>query len=75
MERKFQKGKSGVKGEFVLTKIDSETNTPDRAQVKQKRKMMKTFLDDRYIAENYYKGFEGEQSLLFEKDGTISKLK
>ena len=35
---------------------------------------MKSFLDDKYIAENYYKGFEGEQSLLFEKDGTISKL-
>jgi len=30
-------------------------------------------LDDHYIAENYYKGFS-DDSILYEKDGTISKM-
>lgn len=36
--------------------------------------MLKATLDDQYIAENYYKGF-ADDSILYERDGTISKMR
>ena len=35
---------------------------------------MKTAIDDRYVADNYYQSANMDE-LLFEKDGTISKMK
>ena len=35
---------------------------------------MEALFDDRYIAENYYRGFQDGDGILHEKDGTISKL-
>ena len=46
-------------------------NLPEKAQANQKRKLIK--VDDRYIAENYYQNSMDE--VMFEKDGTISKMR
>ena len=50
-------------------------NIAENAQNKQKRKSIEALFDDRYIAENYYRGFQDGDGILHEKDGTISKLK
>lgn len=59
------------KEEFVISKAKPIDNTPEKAQANQKRKLIK--VDDRYIAENYYQNSMDE--LMYEKDGSISKMK
>lgn len=49
-------------------------NTPEKAQANQKRKIIKVTVDDRYIAENYYKSYDMNE-LMYEKDGTISRMR
>jgi hypothetical protein len=36
--------------------------------------MLKTAINDRYVADNYYQSVNMDE-LLFEKDGTISKMR
>ena len=64
-----------VKGDdqFLLSKAVPIDNLPEKAQENQKRKILKMSVDDRYIAENYYQNDMNE--LMYEKDGTISKMK
>jgi len=59
---------------FIISKAKNLDNIPAKAQNKQKLKALDGLFDDRYIAENYYRGFQDDEALLYEKDGTISKL-
>lgn len=60
---------------FFVTKAKPIDNTPEKAQENQKRKILQVVgVDDRYIAENYYHNTSNED-LLYEKDGTISKMR
>ena len=58
---------------FVVTKAVNMDNLPEKAQAKQKKQMLKTAINDRYVADNYYQSANMDE-LLFEKDGTISKM-
>ena len=61
--------------QFVISKAKPIDNTPEKAQENQKKKMLKVVgVDDRYIAENYYQSTSMDE-LMYEKDGTISKMK
>eukprot|EP00347_Sterkiella_histriomuscorum_P017224 403350209 len=59
---------------FFITKAKPIDNTPEKAQANQKKKIIKVTVNDRYIAENYYKTSDMDE-LLYEKDGTISKMR
>ena len=58
---------------FLVTKAVPLDNTPEKAQTSQKKRLLKG-VDDRYIAENYYQSANMDE-LLYEKDGTISKMR
>ena len=58
---------------FVVTKAVNMDNLPEKAQANQKKQMLKTAINDRYVADNYYQSANMDE-LLFEKDGTISKM-
>ena len=60
----------------MISKAVNIDNLPEVAQSKQKSKLLKDILsDDKYIAENYYKGYSDNDSILHERDGLISKMK
>ena len=39
---------------FVISKAVNMDNLPEKAQANQFKKMMKSAIDDRYVADNYY---------------------
>ena len=49
-------------------------NLPEKAQLNQRRSILKKTLNDRYIADNYYPSADMD-NILFEKDGLVSKMK
>lgn len=61
---------------FLITKAKPIDNIPEKAQANQKKNILKKIVgvDDRYIAENYYQSSQ-VTDLLYEKDGTISKMR
>ena len=64
------------KSNFLITKAVNIDNLAEVAQKRQKSKLLKGILtDDKYIAENYYKGYSDNDSILHERDGLISKMK
>jgi len=71
LERVPDKGSDDT---FLVTKAVALDNTPEKAQLNQKRKRLLKSVDDRYIAENYYQSANMDE-LLYEKDGTISKMR
>ena len=58
---------------FVISKAVPLSHSVAKARHHQKVKTLKKSVDNLYVAENYYKGISDE-SLLYEKDGTISKM-
>lgn len=60
-------------GNFSITKAQSFSHNKDLIQMKQKRAKVVQSIDTRYVAEHYYKGLSDE-SLMFEKDGVISRM-
>ena len=58
---------------FVITKAKTMDNRPEKAQANQRAKIISKAIDDRYVADNYYQN-TGMDEILFEKDGTISKM-
>ena len=70
-EKLERKQVTNQKEEFVISKAKPMDNIPEKAQAKQKRQLIK--VDDRYIAENYYQN--SMEEVMYEKDGTISKMK
>jgi hypothetical protein len=41
-------------GNFVISKAVNFDNRPEKAQANQHRKIIKTAINDRYVADNYY---------------------
>ena len=63
-----------VRGNFVISKAENIDNRPEKAQANQRKQIMKSVINDRYVADNYY-SFQDSDEILFEKDGTIAKMK
>lgn len=60
---------------FSLSKAKPLDNLPAKAQAKQKLQILTAQLDDKYIAENYYKGFSNNDGdILYERDGVLSRI-
>ena len=59
---------------FVISKALTIDNRPEKAQAKQRQQIVKIAINDRYVADNYYQSADMDE-LMFEKDGTISKMK
>lgn len=59
---------------FVMTKAKTIDNRPEKAQANQKKAILKRTINDRYVADNYYNTFNMDE-ILYEKDGTISRMK
>lgn len=59
---------------FVISKAINMDNLPEKAQANQKKQFLKTAINDRYVADNYYQSANMDE-ILFEKDGTISKMR
>jgi len=57
----------------VISKAQTIDNRPEKAQANQRKQVLKSVVTDRYIADNYYKHGDTDE-ILFEKDGTISKM-
>ena len=57
----------------MLTKANPLSHNIEKCRDNQKKQILKKSINDLYVAENYYKGMSDE-SILHEKDGTISKL-
>ena len=61
---------------FIFTKAINIDNLPEKAQFKQRQQTLDAVLnDDKYVAENYYKGYSDNESILHERDGLISRMK
>jgi len=58
----------------MISKAATIDNRPEKAQFNQRRKILKNAINDRYVAENYYKSGDTDE-ILFERDGTISKMR
>jgi hypothetical protein len=59
---------------FVISRAKPMDNLPEKAQLNQKRKLLKNVtINSQYVAENYYQNSMDE--LMYEKDGTISKMR
>lgn len=65
---------SKVKSNFLVSKAKTMDNLPEKAQARQRQQILKKSIDDRYVADTYYPQ-SGMDEILFEKDGTISKMK
>ena len=65
----------GESANFVFSKAVNFDNLPAKAQRNQKQKIVAQIFDDKYIAENYYRGFQDNEGILYEKDGLVSKMK
>lgn len=66
--------KAQIQSNFVLSKAKTMDNLPEKAQERQRQQILKKSIDDRYVADNYYPQANMDE-ILFEKDGTISKMK
>ena len=73
LERETLKNEGGSSN-FTLSKQVPIDNRPEKAQAKQKAQILKMSVNDRYVAENYYQSTANDH-ILYEKDGTISKMK
>ena len=61
-------------GTFVISKAKPLDNLPEKAQLNQKKKLLKDVsINSQYVAENYYQNSMDE--ILYEKDGSISKMR
>ena len=58
---------------FIISKAQPLQHNLAKSKRKNQDLILQRSLDDHYIAENYYKGFS-DDSILYEKDGTISKM-
>ena len=63
-----------VSSNFTFSKAKNMDNLPEKAQANQRAAVLKKSIDDRYVADNYYPQANMDE-ILFEKDGTISKMK
>ena len=59
---------------FVISKATTIDNRPEKAQANQRAKILKTSINDRYVADHYYQNTNMDE-ILFERDGTISKMR
>ena len=66
--------KAQVKSNFTVSKAANIDNLPHKAQAKQRQQILSKSIDDRYVADHYYPQANMDE-ILFEKDGTISKMK
>jgi len=66
--------KTQVKANFIVSKASTIDNLASKAQWKQKQQILKQTIDDRYVADNYYP-MANMDEVLFEKDGTVSRMK
>ena len=75
LDRKKKKNQNDpAPDNFLITKAKPLQHNIAHSSEKQRQKILRGAIDDRYIAENYYKGF-ADDSILYEKDGTISKMR
>ena len=63
-----------VGSNFTISKAKTIDNLPAKAQLKQRQQILSKTINDRYVADNYYPQANMDE-VLFEKDGTISKMK
>lgn len=63
-----------VDSNFTISKARNIDNLPEKAQARQRASVLRKTIDDRYVADNYYPQANMDE-ILFERDGTISKMK
>ena len=73
-EKLDRKTHTQVSKSFVMSKATPLSHSNEKSSAKQRSKILNASLNDMYVAENYYKGISDE-SILFERDGVISRLK
>ena len=70
---RLERVEESSKGNFVIKKAKNLDNLVEKAQANQRRKILQKTINDRYVADHYYQKANMDE-LLFEKDGTISKM-
>lgn len=74
MKKLERKPKAEISKSFIVSKAEPLSHNNQRSSAIQRSKILNASLNDMYVAENYYKGISDE-SILFERDGVISRLK
>ena len=69
----LERVEASSRGNFVIKKAKNMDNLVEKAQANQRRKILQKTINDRYVADHYYQSANMDE-LLFEKDGTISKM-
>ena len=57
-----------------VSKATPLSHNNELTDVRNKQSVLRASLNNMYVAENYYKGMQGDgEHILYERDGTISK--
>jgi hypothetical protein len=67
------KNRNTNENNFLVSKAVPFSHDINKVRENQKSKILSTTIDDMYVAENYYKGI-GDDSIMYEKDGLISRM-